>query len=143
MSKSFDKYQKRRLISSYFSVVISITLVLFLLGIFGLFIVNAKKVEQHFKEQIALSIDLKNNVKDIEIKQLQKSLQLSEFVKSTKFISKEDAAELAKEENGENFMDFIGYNPFQNYIDVFLNSEYVTLNSIEEIKTNLLLNFFN
>ncbi len=138
MSTSFEKFQKRRLISSYFSVVISITLVLFLLGIVGLLIINAQKVEKHFKEQIALSIDFKANVKDAEMKQLQKSLQLADYVKSAHFVSKEEAAEMAKKENGEDFMDFIGYNPFQNSIDVYVNSEYVTLNKLEEIKTNLL-----
>ena len=96
------------------------------------------EVEKHFKEQIALSIDLKEGVKDVEIKQLQQSLKLSDYVKSSRFISKEEAATIAQEENGEEFMDFIGYNPFQNSIDVFLNSEFVTLNSLEEIKTNLL-----
>ncbi len=138
MSKSFDKFQKRRLISSYFSVVISISLVLFLLGIVGLLVINAQKVEKHFKEQIALSIDFKENVKAAEMKQLQKSLQLADYVKSARFVSKEEAAEIAKKENGEDFMDFIGYNPFQNSIDVFINSEFVTLNKLEEIKTNLL-----
>ena len=138
MSASFEKYQKRRLISSYFSVIISITLVLFLLGVLGLLVINTKKVETHFKEQIALSIDLKENVKEVEIKQLQKSLKLSDYVKTTRFISKEEAATIAQEENGEEFMDFIGYNPFQNSIDVFLNSEFVTLNKLEEIKTDLL-----
>ncbi|MFD0964500.1 cell division protein FtsX [Pseudofulvibacter geojedonensis] len=138
MSKSFEKYQKRRLISSYFSVVLSITLVLFLLGVLGLLVMNAKKVEKHFKEQIAISIDLKENVKEVEINALQKSLKLSDFVKETRFVSKEEAAELAKEENGEEFMDFIGYNPFQNSIDVFVNSEFVTLNSLEEFKTSIL-----
>lgn len=138
MSASFEKYQKRRLISSYFSVILSITLVLFLLGVLGLLVINATKVEKHFKEQIALSIDLKEGVKDVEIKQLQQSLKLSDYVKSSRFISKEEAATIAQEENGEDFMNFIGYNPFQNSIDVFLNSEFVTLNSLEEIKTDLL-----
>ena len=138
MSKSFDKYQKRRLISSYFSVIISITLVLFLLGVLGMLLINARKVETLFKEKIALSIDLKENVKQIEIAQLEKNLKLSDYVKSTRFISKEEAAEIAQVENGEKFMDFIGYNPFQNSIDVYLNSEFVTLNKLEEIKTNLL-----
>jgi len=138
MSNSFDKYQKRRLISSYFSVVLSITLVLFLLGVLGMLLINARKVETLFKEKIALSIDLKENVKQIEIDQLQKNLKLSDYVKSTRFISKEEAAEIAQVENGEKFMDFIGYNPFQNSIDVYLNSEFVTLNKLEEIKTDLL-----
>lgn len=138
MSNSFDKYQKRRLISSYFSVIISITLVLFLLGVLGMLLINARKVETHFKEQIALSIDLKENVKQIEIDQLEKNLKLSDYVKSTRFISKDEAAEISQVENGEKFMDFIGYNPFQNSIDVYLNSEFVTLNKLEEIKTDLL-----
>ena len=69
---------------------------------------SIKAVEKHFKEQIAISIDLKENVKDVEIAALQKSLKLSDFVKETRFVSKEEAAELAKEENGEDFMDFIG-----------------------------------
>ncbi|MGB0897049.1 MAG: cell division protein FtsX [Flavobacteriaceae bacterium] len=138
MSASFEKYQKRRLISSYFSVILSITLVLFLVGVLGLLVINASKVEKHFKEQIALSIDLKDSAKDIEIKQLQQNLKLADYVKSSRFVSKEEAATIAQEENGEEFMDFIGYNPFQNSIDVFLNSEFVTLNSLEEIKTELL-----
>ena len=108
------------------------------MGVLGLLVINATKVEKHFKEQIALSIDLKEGVKDIEIKQIQQSLKLSDYVKSSRFISKEEAATIAQEENGEEFMDFIGYNPFQNSIDVFLNSEFVTLNSLEEIKTDLL-----
>ena len=116
MSTSFDKYQKRRLISSYFSVVISITLVLFLLGVVGLLVINAKKVETHFKEQIALSIDFKEHAKDVEIVQLQKKLQLADYVKSTRFISKEEAAEMAKEENGEDFMEFIGITLFKTQL---------------------------
>ena len=76
-SNYFDKYQKRRLISSYFSVIISITLVLFLLGVLGMLLINARKVETLFKEKIALSIDLKENVKQIEIAQLQKNLKQS------------------------------------------------------------------
>ena len=138
MSKAFDKYQKRRLITSYFSVVISITLVLFLLGVLGLLVINANKVEKHFKEQIVLFIDLDEQVKPIEVEQLQKNLQLSEYVKSTTFVSKEEAAEIAKADNGEDFMDFIGYNPFQSSVEVLLNSQHVTINRLEEIKTDLL-----
>ena len=71
MSSSFDKYQKRRLISSYFSVVLSIGLVLFLLGLLGLLVLNAKKVADHFKEQVTVTIFLKDTAKDVEIKQLE------------------------------------------------------------------------
>ena len=91
MSSSFERYQKRRLISSYFSVVLSIALVLFLLGILGLLVLNAKKVADLFKEQVTVTIYLKDNAKEIEVKQLEKSLALADYVKSTVYISKEQA----------------------------------------------------
>jgi len=133
MSSSFEKYQKRRLISSYFSVVISISLVLFLLGLLGLLVLNTKKVADHFKEKIALTIYLKDAAKDIEIKQLEKTLALAEYTKSTTYISKDTAAEAHSKDIGENFMDFLGYNPLQNSIDVYLKADFVDPVRIEEI----------
>lgn len=138
MSSSFENYQKRRLISSYFSVVLSIALVLFLLGLLGLLILNAKKVSDHFKEQVVITIYLKEAAKDVEIKQLEKSLAMSNYVKSTEFVSKEQAAESMKAENGEDFMDFLGYNPLQNSIDVHLKADFVTSEHLETIKDEAL-----
>ncbi|MFV0566058.1 MAG: cell division protein FtsX [Flavobacteriaceae bacterium] len=135
MSSSFEKHQKRRLISSYFSVVLSIALVLFLLGLLGLLVLNAKKVSDHFKEQVVVTIYLKDSAKDVETKQLEKSLTMAEYVKSTEYISKAQAAEFMKAENGEDFMDFIGYNPLQNSIDVHLKADYVTAEHLEKIAT--------
>ena len=137
MSSSFERYQKRRLISSYFSVVISISLVLFLLGLLGLLVLNTKKVADHFKEQIALTIYLKDTAKEVEINQLEKSLALAEYTKSTNFVSKEEAAKAHSEEIGENFMDFLGYNPLQNSIDVYFNADYVSEVQIAEISRDL------
>ena len=88
MSSSFDRYQKRRLISSYFSVVISIALVLFLLGIVGFLLLNAKKVTDFMKENVNVTVYLKDTAKDVEIKQLEKSLALAEYVKKTDFLYK-------------------------------------------------------
>ena len=79
MSSSFDRYQKRKLISSYFSVVISIALVLFLLGCLGLLVLNAKKVADHFKEQVVVTIYLNDAAKEVEVKQLEKSLAMAEY----------------------------------------------------------------
>ena len=76
MTSSFEKYQKRRLISSYFSVVISISLVLFLLGLLGLLVLNSKRVADYFKEQISVTIFLKNDAKEVEVTQLKQSLAL-------------------------------------------------------------------
>lgn len=133
MSSSFEKHQKRRLISSYFSVVLSIALVLFLLGLLGLLVLNAKKVSDHFKEQVVLTIYLKDTAKEVEINQLEKSLAMAEYVKSTEYVSKEKAAEFMKAETGEDFMDFVGYNPLQNSIDVHLKADFVTSEHLEKI----------
>jgi len=133
MSASFEKYQKRKLISSYFSVVLSIALVLFLLGLLGMLILNAKKVSDHFKEQVVVTIYLKDSAKEVETKQLEKSLALADYVKSTDYVTKEQAAASMKAENGEDFMEFLGYNPLQNSIDVHLKADYVTSEHLEEI----------
>ncbi len=137
MSSSFEKYQKRRLISSYFSVVISIALVLFLLGLLGLLVLNTKKIADHFKEQIALTIYLKDTAKEVEIEQLNKSLALAEYTKSTNYVSKEEAAEAHSKEIGEDFMDFLGYNPLQNSIDVYLKADYISSGEIDTIAEEL------
>ena len=137
MGKSFEQYQKRKLISSYFSVVLSIGLVLFLLGVLGLLVLNTNKLANHFKEQITLSVFLKDNAKEVEIDQLQKSLAMAEYTKSATYVTKEEAAEMHSEEIGENFLDFLGYNPLKNSIDVNLNADFVSPLQIEEIAAEL------
>lgn len=133
MATSFERFQKRKLISSYFSVVLSIGLVLFLLGILGLLVLNTKKMADHFKEQITISVFLKDNAKEIEVEQLQKSLAMAEYTKRATYVSKEEAAERHSEEIGENFLDFLGYNPLKNSVDVQLMADYVNPDSIAEI----------
>ena len=135
MSKSFEKYQKRRLRSSYISVVISISLVLFLLGVLGLLVLNTKKVSNYFKESAAITLFLKNDVKRDQILNLQVSIDEQAFTKSTKFVSKEEAAETYKEENGEDFMDFLGYNPLENSIDIYVKADFVSPEKMEEIES--------
>lgn len=137
MRTSFEKYQRRRLISSYFSVVISIGLVLFLLGLLGLLVLNTKKVADHFKEQIAMTVYLKDTAKEVEIEQLKKSLAMAEYTKSSTFISKEEAAEAHSQEIGEDFMEFLGYNPLQNSIDLYMKADYVSSEQIDEIAADL------
>jgi cell division transport system permease protein len=137
MATSFEKYQKRRLISSYFSVVISISLVLFLLGLLGLLVLNTKKVADHFKEKIALTVFLKDTAKEVEITELKQSLALAEYTKTATYISKEEAAEEHAATIGENFMEFLGYNPLQNSIDVYLLADYVSPERLEMIHAEL------
>jgi len=137
MASSFDNYQKRKLISSYVSVVISIALVLFLLGCLGLLVINSKKMADHFKEQVVMTIYINDTAKEVEVNQLRKSLVMAEYTKEALYVSKEEAAEFMKTVTGEDFMDFVGYNPLKNSIDVYLKADFVTTEKLAEITENL------
>lgn len=133
MASKLEKYQRRRLISSYFSVVLSISLVLFLLGLLGLFVINSSKISNYFKEQIPLSIYLKDSAKEVEIEQLKQSLEMADYTKTATYVSKEEAAEKHIETIGEDYLEFLGYNPLQNSIDVEILAQYVTPAQLSEI----------
>lgn len=137
MAASFEKYQKRRLISSYFSVVLSISLVLFLLGVLGLFVLNSKKVGDYFKEQIPVVIYLKDSAKEAEVDQLKQSLTLAEYTKEAVYVSKEQAAEEHSAVIGEDYLEYLGDNPLQNSIDVRLNADFVTTEGVESIVSDI------
>ncbi len=128
-----EKHTKRKLASSYMSVVVSMTVVLFLIGFLGIFILNSKKVSDHFKEQIVLSIFIKDSAKNIEIKQLQKTLSLKESIRKVTYVSKEEASRLYANEIGEDFLEFLGYNPLLNSIDIFLNAQFVKSGEINSL----------
>lgn len=106
MSSSYEKFQKRRLISSYFSVVLSVFLVLFLLGVLGLFIINSKKLSDNFKEEIAMTVFFKNEAKDSTLKAFGNELKTMKFVKSSVYVTKEAAAKQHTDIIGEDFMTF-------------------------------------
>lgn len=137
MSSSFDKFQKRRLISSYFSVVLSIALVLFLLGMLGLLVLNTKKLADHFKEQVAITVFLKDKATKEQITELNDTISKEPYTKTATFISKEDAAKKHSAEIGENFVEFLGYNPLQNSIDIHLKADYVVPDSLDNISKKL------
>ncbi len=137
MSSSFDNFQKRRLISSYFSVVLSVFLVLFLLGILGLFIINSKKLANDFKENIAMTVFFKNEANDSIMKNFGEELKSSAFVKTYKYVTKEAAAKEHTDIIGEDFMTFLGENPLQNSYDINLKGDYVIKDSIAKIETGL------
>ncbi len=142
MSKSFERYQKRKLISSYFSVILSISLVLFLLGMLGLLVLNTNKLANHFKEEITLSVFLKDAAKEVEVSQLQKNLVMADYTKSAVFVSKDDAAREHSEEIGEDFLEFLGYNPLRNSIDVNLKAAFVNTTQVDSIVRDIETNSF-
>ncbi len=137
MSSSYDKFQKRRLISSYFSVVLSVFLVLFLVGILGLFVLNSKKLSDDFKEQIAMTVFFKEEAHDTILKKFAVELKTAKYVKSSVFVSKEDAAKVHTEIIGEDFMTFLGANPLQNSFDIHLKADYIDTNNIRKIESKL------
>ncbi len=140
MSHSYEKYQKKRLRSSYLSVIVSIALVLFLLGLLGLIILKTKSLAQHFKEQVTLNVFLKDT-KDVNaIADFQKELRTKEYTKTLEFISKEKAAELMQKEIGQDFLEFLGTNPLKDVLNLHLKSEFVTQDQLKKIEQSLVKN---
>jgi len=122
-----------QLFTSYFFVTISISIVLYVLGAFVFLVVNADEVSNDFKENIPLTIYLKESAKKIEINQLQKKISLKNYTKSTEFISKEQGAELLIKEIEEDFLEFLGTNPILNSIDIYLKAEFVRSDVLYDI----------
>jgi cell division transport system permease protein len=132
-----NKLNKRRIISSYISVVVSISMVLFLFGLLSFTIVNIKNVSTNFKESLTMSVYLKDEAKAVDLNQIKNSLITSVFVKELNYISKEEAVSIMKTEFGEDFINELGYNPLINSFDINLVSEYVEDRKIDSI-SNLL-----
>ncbi|MGV7106209.1 cell division protein FtsX [Flavobacterium sp. U410] len=136
MASSFENYQKRRLISSYFSVILSIFLVLFLLGSLGLFVINSKKITNDFKENIPMTVFFKNEANDSILNVFDAELKNSRFIKEYAFVQKDSAAKNNVDIVGKDFMEFLGFNPLQNSFDINLKGDYVVADSIKKIETN-------
>lgn len=140
MTTSFEKYQKRKLKSSYFSVVISIALVLFLVGILGLLVLKTKKITDHFKEQIVVSVYFKDIAIDSEVETFKKEVQKAPYTKTMTFISRDEAAKIFSKDIGEDFITFLGKNPLKDGVDIVLNADFVAQEKIEKIEKQLLKN---
>ena len=140
MSKEQDKYTRRRLQSSYLSTVISVSLVLFMLGLLGLIVLHAKKLSDYVKENIGVSIILKEETQITDVTQLKKSLESARYVKTSEYITKEKAAKKLQDDLGEDFISFLGYNPLLSSIEVRLKAEYANNDSIAWIEKDLLKN---
>lgn len=134
MMKNGTEFSKTRLRSSYVTLVVSVSLVLFLLGILGLVLINAKGLSDYLRESLSFWVMLDDNAKEADIRLLQKDLDAKTYVKSTQYVSKEEAAAKMKEELGEDFISFLGDNPLPPSIDVYLVSEYTSPDSVARIE---------
>ncbi|MBN1790894.1 MAG: cell division protein FtsX [Bacteroidales bacterium] len=129
MMQGKDNTIQRRLTASYITSVVSITLVLFLLGLAGILILNAKKLSDYVRENMGISVYIQNDAREVDIFSLQKTLDAKAYVKETRYITKEQAAEEFQEELGEDFVEFLGYNPLPSSIDVKLHAAYANPDS--------------
>ena len=137
MKTNKNKTLNRRILSSSTSVVISLSLVLFVVGLLGLVLINAQKLSDYVKENIGFTIMLKDGVNEIETLKFQKILDASDFAKSTSFTTKEQATADLKTDLGEDFVEFLGYSPLLASIDVKLNAEYGNTDSLQIITNEL------
>ena len=125
--------KNRRLFTSYVSITVIMSIVLFLFGFFGIFFISSNSIANSFKEDFSVSIFFKENAKKIEIIQLQNELLMSSYIQKLKYISKDDALLIMKEEYGQDFIQELGFNPLVNSIDIYLKSEFVEASSLDSI----------
>lgn len=125
--------KNRRLFTSYISITIIMSVVLFLFGFFGIFFISSNSIANSFKENFSVSIFFKEDAKNIEITQLQNEILMSDYVEKLKYVSKDEAVLLMKDEYGQDFIRELGFNPLVNSIDFNLKSEYVEATLLDSI----------
>ena len=142
MTMSEKSSSKRRMAGSYFMSLMSIALVLFLLGVFALLMMHAQKLSNHLKENIGFEVVMNSNANEDDIIKLQKKLDAMPAVKSTEYITKEEAIRRLSEDLGEDFLQWLGNeeNPLLPSIDVRFNAAYANSDSLNRIQTQLLKN---
>ena len=138
MSQNQDRFNKRRLRSSYISVIVSMTLVLFLMGLLSTVLYHSKAIANQVQENIAFTVLLNPDAKPVMVKQFQRQLEMSEHIKSTEFISKDEAATSLEKDLGEDFITFLGFNPLTDAIDIHFQAYYTRTNTPESIEQELL-----
>jgi len=137
MSINESRILYRRIVRSYLSSVISISLVLFLVGIAGILMVNAHTIAAYFRENVTLSVILQLEVQDDVAAETADTISSLHYVKGVEIISRERGAEEMKEMLGENFLDVFTSNPIPISIDVSILSPYVSSDSLTVIRQEL------
>lgn len=128
---------RRRLANAYLSSVISISLVLLLVGVAGMLLVNAKGVSDYFKENMQISVLMKQDVSDEDALEFRKGLEGRKYIKSTAFISREQGQRELANQLGEDFLDVFETSPIPVSVDVTLKAEYVSADSLEFVRADI------
>ncbi len=132
----------KKTLTSSITVVISLALVLFMLGLLGLIVVNAKQLSNHIKENIGFQVVLKDTTSQVELSLIKQEISSSAYVKDVEYISKDIAAKKLQQDLGEDFITFLGYNPLLSSLDVKLNSEYANIDSLANFEKQMLQKHF-
>lgn len=138
MSQQVGKATKRSK-PSYLYAIVSVTMVLFMLGILGVLLIYSQNISNYFRENIEVSIILKDNVNEVDVLQFQKKLELEPYIKSSTFISKDEAARIMQEDLGED-LDLLDYNPLYASVNIYLKADYANKDSLANIEEELLQN---
>lgn len=138
MARNKPQKLKTSLLSSYFTTTLSISMILFLFGLLGLLIINAQRLSDFVMENIGVTLILKDDAREVDVIKLQKNLEATDFIKSTRFVDKANAAIELKKELGEDFVDFLGYNPLLSSIDVTVYAAYANPDSLMMLEKKLL-----
>lgn len=137
MAKAETQRSTPKVRTTYISTIISTSLVLFLLGMLAMMLINAKALSNYVKENIGFSLYLSDDFSAQQLTALQQSLESKPYTNRLEFTSKEDAANLMEEELGEDFVEFLGYNPLTASLDLYLKADYAVPDSISQIESQL------
>lgn len=137
MEEFEESTSSRKTKTIYVSTVISIALVLLMTGLLGLILVHAKNLSNYVKENIVLNIIVNEGAKEVDITALQKQLDANTYVLKTQYVSKELAARNLTKDLGEDFVEFLGYNPLLSSIDVYLKADYANNATIQTFTSQL------
>ncbi|MBO7462483.1 MAG: permease-like cell division protein FtsX [Bacteroidales bacterium] len=132
-----SKYYRRKLLMAYFTSTVCIALVLYLAGLFFMLLFNTQHISDMFRSNIKMTVTLNDSRTPAEIDQFRKMLDKSEFVRESKYISKDDAAKELTKELGEDFMEILGENPLYSQIEIKLTDQYSNIDSIKSLEKRL------
>ena len=138
MASGENRLIRRRLAGAWLSTVISISLVLLLVGVAGLLVANARSVSDYFKENMQVSVLMKQEVGDDEAMEYVSDLDAKPFIKSTTFVSREQGAKEMTDLLGEDFLNVFEAAPIPVSVDVTLKADYVSSDSLEVVKNEIM-----
>ena len=139
------KHIKKKKLGNYphLMVVFSITLALFVIGVFGLLLIHAEKLSERVKESIEMQVYLDRNLTEVQRVRLQKTFATKEYVAfqndtaQVRYVSKEEGAKAFLDETGEDFMAFLGDNPLRDAYVLRIDADHSSSAMLKSIKADL------